>query len=54
MVVVDVSVGDTCSYGPAVPSTPVEGCGGAWPVAPTLGVSVRVAGGSVTFGGAFW
>ena len=54
MVVVLVSVGETGSYGPAVPSTPVLGSGGAWPVAPPDGVAVSVAGGWVMSGGAFW
>lgn len=50
MVVVLVSV-VTAGLGP---STPVEGWGGAWPVAPADGVSVRVSGGRLTSGGAFW
>lgn len=49
MVVVLVSV-ETA----AGPSTPSDGCGGASPVAPLEGVSVLVAGGLVTSGGAFW
>jgi hypothetical protein len=36
------------------PSLPVLGCGGALPVAPVAGVSLWVAGGLVTSGGAFW
>lgn len=39
---------------PMVPSTPVEGCGGASPVAPADGVSVRVWGALPMSGGAFW
>ncbi len=35
------------------PSLPVDGCGGAWPVAPVAGASVFVSGGLVTSGGAF-
>jgi hypothetical protein len=49
-----VPVGDWSSYGPEVPSTPVDGCGGAWPVAAAEGVSLRVCGGFETSGGAFW
>jgi hypothetical protein len=54
IVVVLVSVGVTGSYGPAVPSTPVVGCGGAWPLAALDGVSVWDDGGLVMSGGAFW
>ena len=35
------------------PSLPVDGCGGASPLAPAEGVALSVAGGFVTSGGAF-
>lgn len=54
VVVVGVGDGDICSYGPAVPSTPVVGCGGAWPVAADDGVSDLLCAAFVMSGGAFW
>ncbi len=54
IVVVLVSVGVTGLYGPAVPSTPVVGWGGAWPEAPVEGASFFESGGWVMSGGAFW
>ena len=57
LTVVDVvpeAGGVTGSYGAAVPSTPVDGCGGAWPMPWPAGVSAFDFGGSVMFGGAFW
>lgn len=44
----------TGSYGADVPSTPLDGCGGAWPMPCALGVWLCVWGGWVIAGGAFW
>jgi len=50
-VVVDGCAGGVAgSYGPAVPSTPVVGCGGACPE----GVALSLCGGFETAGGWFW
>lgn len=46
--------GVTGSYGPAVPSTPVVGCGGAWPMPCAAGVSLFFCAGCIMSGGAFW
>lgn len=54
VVVEGVVGGVTGSYGPAVPSTPVVGCGGASPPPCSAGTAVALCGGLETSGGWFW
>lgn len=50
----DVAVVSVVAAGCCCPSTPVDGCGGAWPMPCAAGVPLCVCGGWVMAGGAFW